>query len=666
MEWTDGTQGLQTAPRRNGVTAVVAALLIAVLAWVYRFNTLGDALGGFHNDEFLVVSRAAQMLLGDLPVRDFFDPGAPLTYAASAGALKLLGYSLIAEAVLTVSALALGAALIVWLVMHATGSVTAALGSALLAVLTGPRYYNYPKITLYAVALVLMWRYIDVPSRGRVIPLAILTAVAFLFRHDHGAYIGVLTVVTMAAAAAPDWRSARTPALTYALGLVVLLAPYFLFLQVNGGIVSYFRAAISWAQRDAARTQLRPPMFAIDWSAPLFEVEPPEPEPLANIRVRWQPSVGAAQRAGLERRYRLEPLTRSEGSYQLLDASSANLRAIVAEPAIADTAGIDRSRFVLTEPPTLSVWRQLRREVAPLRTRPLPGVFRRENGLPFLYHLAVWVPVLAGLTLVLARRRVAFAIVSWPNAHRKLVVLISLGALFSYVFLRGSLESRIADVSVPVAVLGAWLTVVHASPSLGGLLIRVPLVVLVVILTTLSIDAEARVVTELRRTGFLVSPEAIVGRTALVWQRLSASPPLPDASPEGEPIFPLARYVKRCTADTDRVLAVMFMPELYFYAQRGFAGGLVTVQPGFVATSGEQQLAIARIERQSVPLVITEGEAGYAVYKREFPSLTAFIDEHYQEAGTISMRTGDVRVLTRRDRGASVTDSASGLPCFRS
>ncbi|HZM59039.1 MAG TPA: hypothetical protein VFB85_04565, partial [Vicinamibacterales bacterium] len=249
---------------------------------------------------------------------------------------------------------------------------------------------------------------------------------------------------------------------------------------------------------------------------------------------------------------------------------------------------------------------------------------------------------------------------------RKLVVLISLGALFSYVFLRGSLESRIADVSVPVAVLGAWLTVVHASPSLGGLLIRVPLVVLVVILTTLSIDAEARVVTELRRTGFLVSPEAIVGRTALVWQRLSASPPLPDASPEGEPIFPLARYVKRCTADTDRVLAVMFMPELYFYAQRGFAGGLVTVQPGFVATSGEQQLAIARIERQSVPLVITEGEAGYAVYKREFPSLTAFIDEHYQEAGTISMRTGDVRVLTRRDRSASVTDSASGLPCFRS
>ena len=53
--------------------AVVAALLIAALAFLYRFNALGGALGGFDNDEFATLTRVDLVLAGQQPLRDFAD-----------------------------------------------------------------------------------------------------------------------------------------------------------------------------------------------------------------------------------------------------------------------------------------------------------------------------------------------------------------------------------------------------------------------------------------------------------------------------------------------------------------------------------------------------------------------------------------------------------------
>jgi hypothetical protein len=57
-------------------------------------------LVGFSNDQYVSLTGAQQMLLGDLPTRDFLDPGLPLMYAASAGAQLLFGRKLFAEAML--------------------------------------------------------------------------------------------------------------------------------------------------------------------------------------------------------------------------------------------------------------------------------------------------------------------------------------------------------------------------------------------------------------------------------------------------------------------------------------------------------------------------------------------------------------------------------------
>ena len=77
------------AARSRLVVAAAASLLFAAtLAW--RFLTFT----GFTNDHYGHLALAQQMLLGDRPVRDFFDPGWPLTYLVSAAGWLAAGDSM--------------------------------------------------------------------------------------------------------------------------------------------------------------------------------------------------------------------------------------------------------------------------------------------------------------------------------------------------------------------------------------------------------------------------------------------------------------------------------------------------------------------------------------------------------------------------------------------
>jgi len=66
------------------------------------------------------------------------------------------------------------------------------------------------------------------------------------------------------------------------------------------------------------------------------------------MRVRWAPDVDDLARQVAERRYRLsqaEPLEGRTWGYTLSDLSPTNVRALVTDPAVEDTQGIDRAAF---------------------------------------------------------------------------------------------------------------------------------------------------------------------------------------------------------------------------------------------------------------------------------------------------------------------------------
>ena len=73
-------------------------------------------------------------------------------------------------------------------------------------------------------------------------------------------------------------------------------------------------------------------------------------EPAPAVKVRWREGLAADQRAALERRFRLVDPILVEGrtvTYNVLDTSRENLRAIVTAGEVEDTNEIDRARYTL-------------------------------------------------------------------------------------------------------------------------------------------------------------------------------------------------------------------------------------------------------------------------------------------------------------------------------
>jgi hypothetical protein len=214
------------------------------------------SIKGFPDDSFEHIAGAQQMLIGEWPTRDFFDPGMPLTYAASAASQLIFGRTLFAEAVLNATAFGLAAAYTLVAARKLSRSLIVALVAAAICVAIFPRPYTYPKALVCAAGPLVMLAWMSRPSFGRMIGLACVVVMAFLFRYDYGVYLGIAAVATTMLAPADTWtpRVIRTGTLCLVIGL--LLVPYAWFIHSTEGMASAVRGVLEYGRRHADRTQL--------------------------------------------------------------------------------------------------------------------------------------------------------------------------------------------------------------------------------------------------------------------------------------------------------------------------------------------------------------------------------------------------------------------------
>ena len=234
---------------------LVYAALFA-LAACFRFLALK---AGFVNDHFVYITGGRQMLFGEWPTRDWIDPGLPLMFAASAFAQTIFGPTLFAEAMLIAVAFGLAAAMTAAAVRQLTGSMALAILAAVIEIAVFPRTYSYPKILAYAVAFWLYGWYLKAPGISRACAMAAGVAFAFMFRHDHGLFLGVgaaMTILLSSPRGSPEGeggpRRMRDLAAFAGVALLVVL-PYLLYVQVHGGLLLYFRNGVEFSQREASR-----------------------------------------------------------------------------------------------------------------------------------------------------------------------------------------------------------------------------------------------------------------------------------------------------------------------------------------------------------------------------------------------------------------------------
>ena len=281
------------------------------------------------------------------------------------------------------------------------------------------------------------------------------------------------------------------------------------------------------------------------------------------------------------------------------------------------------------------------------------GVWTFDNANAILYYLFHALP-LAGIVILTLKGRSHSAS---RNEIAKVASLIVLCVILNLFILRHPVAARAGGMIGPAAILAAWMfrSVWQMRRQAAGLLLRTgSVVVLGLFVWSLSTVAawDERLMRDLAR------PSALLKTAA-------ASPP--DADVIGSRAqTALALYVRECTRPTDRILLTFFAPEIPFFAQRGFAGGLAALHGGHWSEPRFQQRSLQQLTAHPPALII---QRSAAEFREIYPLLAPYISEHYRSVGTTESLVGpgpdSLLLLVRNDRPASGTHSGSPLPCFR-
>jgi hypothetical protein len=299
----------------------------------------------------------------------------------------------------------------------------------------------------------------------------------------------------------------------------------------------------------------------------------------------------------------------------------------------------------------------------------------RDNEVAWLYYFELVLPCAAAVVLLLARHA---ARPEWTRAPAKILVVAVLGIVLNAGFLRSPLSARLADPSVPHAILIAWLLVavprllwsrdgwrvqlMAAVPVLRVMVVAMVAPLLFVVCATLTKNLYDR----LDAANLVERPGNAFERSALIANRLRQDWELATwvDRPERHELITLAMYLNTCTRPDDRVFVQGYLPQVLALARRGFAGGHADLRPGFFNTPEAQALTLDRLSRQSVPIVLLDDGESLRNFRQSFPRLADHFDRFYTVAGTHEFdgRFG-ITLLLRNDRPATRTFEPLMWPC---
>ena len=616
------------------------------------------------NDDFMHRAYALQFMAGEWPIRDFFDYGMVLMYVTSALAQLVFGYRLLAEAIVIGVMVAVSAFLVFQLVRRATESTAAAILSTLLFVVAMPRGYGYPKLIVYAVAAVLWWRYVWKPTPSRAIVLGVWTAIAFYWRPDHGAYLAMGVVLAMIAAHGSSPRTLRECARA-GLVTVALVFPWLVFAAVQmQGLGRYVEIGMTAAVEEHIAGQEVPewPLVQVSDFVSVDRRELYAP----SIGLRWTRDSTPESRQQVIDRYGLTIVSTRDEVSQTARVSERTIdavRALVAEPILEDTDGIDRGAAQISS----STWppsQRRRFEHWWLRLHVLPRLNQPVQGGELATILLYIMPLVAMILAIPLKSYLPPAVGAGPLiAFAVFALAVDLGVL------RTPFHVRVGDAIVlPGIVMGILVALaVRATRERSTLtkwLARGAMgVVLVLLMKSLAGAGQSA-----ERVNWVAGEWESLNRARGAWEevtgRLTSSPPIDywrNRNPEVT--LRLAAYARECVPQSERILVLWFAPEIYYYSERLMA----TRHAFFLAQFGdlpyEREMEIEKVRRSPPAIVFTKSNSERAV-REAFPQMMELVDREYHPAA--SVEDGDrYLILVQNDRVPVRDYGTDRWPCYR-
>ena len=579
-----------------GLLALVAGLTAAVLVL-----TVDDQI---FDTNFYSLWEATALLAGDHPYRDFFEWGVPLQVVVSAVAQVLVGHRLIGEYLVQWVFIIAGMVISFHLGLYLSRSIVASLATTLLALaflaVTPP--FHYPKLFFYPLAVSLAWWYMDRPGTSRSTVLGVVTALAFLFRHDHGVYMGIAVLVALALVrlAMPASRSLRLLAkegAAYTAVAVAILAPWLVLVHVNEGFGAYVRSRTDlyreWSPSDSPYRSL----------VTMNPVRALTPEALpagagtatAGEGAPWQLPSGDSSIAWLHQMTLLVPVL-------LLLA-----------------AAVEAGR---------SWW----------RAGPVQGSTYR------LVLAAVFLLVIDGRVL---RQQSYFVVVAPLTA-----------ALSARLLTGGTRETKMTQATHPFHRLQWSWSTARGALALGLLLVTG--------VTSVAYARRAGIFDPftLARAvppafGRLLASPPIDGYVPLNTIR-ALDPASWHSSDPNDNLRVRMRYVHDCSTPGDRLLVTGSTPyQVGYYAGRPIAGGHLFWHLGWRADAVREAQSLALLQNQSVPFAFSTSDPILEDFK-QYPRILDYLLEHYVEP-----EDADGLLLVDMRRLPTGTFEPTGWPCFR-
>jgi hypothetical protein len=641
--------------RESGALGIALGLFAAV--WHAFLMTSAT------NDNFLHLTLARQWLSGDWPVRDFFDQASILQYAISAVAQVIVGDRLVSEALVVGLAWAISTYLVFELVRRLTGHPVVATLAALLLITAGARGYSYPKGLIYAVAAPLWWRYVHAPDRKGVALLGAWAAVAFYWRADHGVYVAL--GVPLACLAAHGVRLLSLSRCVVAgAAMLALVAPFLGYVQATLGLPEYIQTGVAAAQTEHL-TQGPHEWPVLRFGRRTVVAEPADAYAPA-IGIRWVSESTAEQRQQVLARYDLTPIASDDNAVERVRLSArsiANLRAVVNEPLVADTSGVDRSSGTLS-PSSWNAWQRWKFNHAWLRMRVLPALDSEARASEVAVALFYAFPI----AMILTAR--------WLTGYLRNVSSAQLVAFATFVLivdagmLRLPFPARMGDgvvlsaVAFGCCVSGMWRASI-ASWWLPRSVLSAGAVALTLAVLT-SVSSASRFD---ERISDLAGGGMSLARARASWQavydELTASPPLSYyVDRRARFSLLLAGYVRDCVPEGERLLVLWFEPEIYYYGDRLMAQRHLVFAPTWAGVAHEQRMTIDKIIRFAPPVVLARQSAleGYA--RASYPGVVDYLQREYRLAATIAEEGEDYMIFARRDRTPLRGFGSGEWPCF--
>jgi hypothetical protein len=644
---------------RSGFGTWMALAIFWVVALGFCLRTLN-----LLDDHYGRISPGQQILVfGELPFRDYLDPGYFLTEFSSAAMQWLFGQNLLGELLLDSVCIATGCLLVCVAARRLIGNLPAALVAGTLALLSLPRAYDYDKVLFYPLGILMAWRWLEKPRPGRLAALAVTLTTASLYRFDNGIFLGLATLAGLVVA---TWRNPRvllTRSVTLVLMAGAFSSPALLFVQMHGGLATAIDQMRIYGAREFDRTRITAAP-AMSVGSQLLAVNPPPPSQNV-VLVRWSPAAESvderqrlAGRLGLSDEHPVGAAERRTWQYVLSDASVDRIRRLVNDPMVEDTDGIDRSNLVLLHPESRLL--RFQRVSSLLRIRVLPDAWTFENAQAIFFYLFMMAPLFAAELLAWRWR------IEDDVQRGSLVIIIALCLLLNLFILRDPISARVGGMAGPMWVAGIWIAVrlqagIRGQSSrwkrVGGrtLFTGVALVLLWSLASTAGWPRQ------------LAEPASAPFAFRVRLTRFAIAPPSVELLPSGRTAG-LVRYVQACTLPTDRVFATWFVPQLFYFAQRGFGGAMSATFGGHWSERRFQERSIAAFEAQPTPLVLVR-VAGDEQFRRDYPLLDAYFHRRYRVAGETDFGDshagpGGYRVLVQTDRPVVSIDRTTGLPCF--